>query len=81
MIASSLGRFLGGVLAECAPILSEIIADAIRNALDNPLEVGGRRDSLRERLLGRLRESYHPGTDRGAGETQDDNSAGEGLGR
>ena len=57
-LAVVLGRFVGAVLAECAPVLVEIIAHAIQKALANTVEDGARRDDLRERLLERLRAAH-----------------------
>ena len=54
-LAVAFGRFAGAVLAECAPVLVEIIAHAIQKAFTNTVEDGARRDDLRERLLERLR--------------------------
>ena len=55
-LAVALGRFLGALLAECAPVLVEILAHAIREGLADSVEDGARRDDLRERLLRRVRE-------------------------
>lgn len=57
MGAATIGRFIGAVLAECAPVLAEIIADAIRRATADTVEEGATRDALRERLLKRVRDA------------------------
>ncbi len=54
-LAVILGRFLGAVLAECGPVLAEILSHAIREGLSDTVEDGARRDDLRQRLLERVR--------------------------
>jgi hypothetical protein len=56
-LAASLGRFMGAVLVECAPVLVEIMVHAIREASQNTVEDGARRRDLRERLADRLRDA------------------------
>jgi len=56
-LAVVLGRFLGAMLAECAPVLVEVLAYAIREGLADSVEDGARRDDLRERLIKRVREA------------------------
>lgn len=64
-----LGQFLGAVLAECAPVLVEILREAQRDTVED----GARRDDLRERLLERVRAMARrprgSGSSGGAGET------------
>jgi hypothetical protein len=66
-LAVILGRFLGAVLAECGPVLAEILAHAIREAKRDTVEDGACRPSLRERLLRRVRDARDRGPDGGAG--------------
>ncbi|MGH7143121.1 MAG: hypothetical protein ACREJ2_03185 [Planctomycetota bacterium] len=56
-LAEWLGQFIGSVLAECAPVLVEILSHAIREGLGDTVEDGAVRDDLRQRLLSRLRQS------------------------
>ena len=79
-LAVVLGRFLGAMLAECAPVLVEVMADAIRKGLADTVEDGARRGDLRERLLRRLRQSRDHGSPGGAGAATGDGQAREGLG-
>ena len=56
-IAAAIGRALGIILAESAPILSEIIANGIRTALSDTTEDSPLRSALRARLVDRLRHA------------------------
>lgn len=49
-LAALLGRFVGAMLAECGPMIAEILASAFRPTSED----GARRDALRERLLAML---------------------------
>jgi len=67
-LAAVLGRFVGAVLAECGPVIVEIIANAIKLSTTNTVEDGAIRDGLRERLLSRLHPRPNdPSTVRGTG--------------
>lgn len=66
-LAVVLGRFVGAMLAECAPVLVGILSEAIRNALKDTVEDGAVRDDLRNRLLARLRRSDSANPSGGAG--------------
>ena len=65
-----LGRFLGAVLAECAPVIISIIKESTRDTIED----GATRDDLRNRLLAQLpvadsssvRDAGGIGTSRGA---------------
>ena len=56
-LAAAIGRALGIMLAESAPILSEIIANGIRTALSDTAEDSPLRSALRARLIDRLRNA------------------------
>ena len=58
--AAALGRFIGGMLSECAPILTEIIANAIRKAFTDTVEDSAGDPALRRRLLDQL-HTYQDG--------------------
>ena len=84
-LAAIVGRFIGAVLAECAPVLVEILSHAIREAFTDTVEDGARDDDLRKRLLERVQGDAHgvsstggTSTTSGAGEGED---LGEGPGR
>jgi hypothetical protein len=79
-LAAMLGRFFGAMLAECAPVLVEIITHAVQNAFADTVEDGARRDALRERLLERLRSARSPGAAGGTGTTPADRQEGSDLG-
>lgn len=66
-LASTLGKFIGAVLAECAPILVEIIIAAIRGSYES-VEESSRRPDLRKRLLERLHKN-HPDSSGGTRKT------------
>jgi len=72
-IAAIVGRFIGAVLAECGPVLAEILRSAIRDATNDTVETGERDRDLRARLLARLRDSRDSHSAGGAGAaTRDD---------
>lgn len=73
-LAVLVGRFLGAVLAQCAPVIVGII----REILKDTVEDGARRDDLRERLLDKLHENSASPAGR-AGETGGPDE-GEGVG-
>ena len=75
-LAVTVGRFVGAVLAECAPVLVEVIRECMRDTAED----GARRDDLRERLLERLRDSGHLRADGRAGKNPPDSQAGPGVG-
>jgi hypothetical protein len=79
-LAVILGRFFGAMLAECAPVITEIIAHAIRQAFSDTVEDGARRDDLRERLLERL-HANGPGASGRAGAAPEADPKGQGLDR
>jgi hypothetical protein len=56
-LAAMLGRFFGAMLAECAPVLVEIISQSIRSAFADTVEDGARRDDLRQRLLSKIQKA------------------------
>ena len=58
--AASIGRFVGAVLAECAPVLVEILSTAIRRAFSDSVEMGEAPADLRARLLERVRNAHNP---------------------
>ena len=78
-LAALLGRFLGAVLAECAPVLSEIVADGFRKALTPTVEDGARRPDLRARLLEQL-HAHNLGSTRRTGQTEEEDSRRGNLG-
>ena len=78
-LAVILGRFLGAVLAECAPILSEIVADGFRKAFTPTVEDGARRPDLRAALLASLHANRVGSTGR-TGETAKEDSRRGNLG-
>ena len=55
MFAATLGRFIGAVLAECAPVLVGIVEEAIRRATSDTVEDSAAPADLTARLLARLR--------------------------
>jgi hypothetical protein len=79
-LAAMLGRFFGAMLAECAPVLVEIITHAVQNAFADTVEDGARRDALRERLLERLRPPSRIDPARGTGTPAGANQEGQGVG-
>jgi len=56
-LAAWVGRFVGAVLRECGPTIVDILAAAIRAAINDTVEDGATRDDLRTRLLERVRDS------------------------
>lgn len=56
-LAVMLGRFIGAMLAECGPVLAEILSSAIRSALENTAEDSKPDADLRSRLLQRLQSA------------------------
>jgi hypothetical protein len=50
-LSSAVGRFVGAVLVEIAPILSEIFKDVYERTISNTVEESHPRDDLRTRLL------------------------------
>lgn len=54
--AAAVGRFIGGVLAECGPVLVEMAVDIYQRCTVKTMEVGARRDDLRERLRSKLKQ-------------------------
>lgn len=51
-----LGRFVGAALAECGPVLYELIVRILKDATTDKMEVSVRDDDLRKRLLERVRQ-------------------------
>ena len=79
-LAVIFGRFLGAALAECAPVLVEILSNAIRQGFADQVEDGARRDDLRNRLLERVRQSNVARSSGGTGADSGDGQEREGLG-
>jgi hypothetical protein len=60
-LAAIVGTFIGAVLKQCGPVLEEIIAKGIKDALTDTVEDGARSPALRDRLAGQLRRLPPPG--------------------
>lgn len=75
-----LGKLIGACLAECGPIISEIISHAIRNAFTDTVDEGSRRVDLRARLLARLRDAHASDPLGGPGTPAGTNPPGQGVG-
>ena len=60
-LAEFLGTILGQALSISAPVLEEVITNAIRKAFTDTVEFGGSApDDLKQRLLERVRDANHP---------------------
>ena len=57
MFATTIGRFIGAILAECGPALADILYTAIRRAHDNTVEDSTAPDNLKYRLVKRVRDA------------------------
>jgi hypothetical protein len=79
-LAAMLGRFFGAMLAECAPVLVEVIREAIQSAFADTVEDGARRDDLRKRLLERVRAAGRTGAARRTGANPADGQESQDLG-
>lgn len=73
-LAAIIGRFLGAVLAECAPVLVQILREARRDTAEDSMVPDDLVLRLRERLR-RHQDDLRLGRDAGA-----DTPAGEGSG-
>jgi len=56
-LAVWLGNFIGAILAQCAPVLVQILKEAIQSAFTSTVETSNGPYDLRKRLLERLRSS------------------------
>jgi hypothetical protein len=75
-LAGALGRFVGAMLAECAPVIVGIIKEALHDTVED----GAARDDLRSRLLDRLRHSDSARAAGGTGEAPADDPERPSLG-
>lgn len=59
-LAIVLGKFIGAVLSECAPVIAAILAEGLRRAITDTVEDSAAADAaLVERLRKRLRDTGH----------------------